>query len=87
MIYINGTPYDNESFTDKICVREAIGSWITSGSLNIRVNNGNSKSILLRIKPYSGSATVSPFTDGARLNVELYTASGRNYLQTVILSA
>lgn len=56
------------------------------GPLNILVETGYSKLVLLRIKPVSGLATVTPFTDGARLDVEVHTTSGRDYPQTVILT-
>jgi flagellin-like protein len=85
-IYINGKAYDDPSFTDNVSVRESAGIWLTSGTPNILVASGASKSIMLRIQPASGSATVAPFTAGTMLEISIHTAAGKNYQQMTNLT-
>ena len=85
-IYINGKPYDDPSFTDNLAIRESGGVWLASGTLNIPVPAGASKSIMLTIQPASGSATVAPFTAGTTLDISIRTATGKNYQQMANLT-
>jgi hypothetical protein len=85
MVYINGKPYDDASFVDKISVRESGGAWISSGSLEVAVGSGSSKTVLTRIVPTFGTMTSPPFTSGTTLDVNIHTAAGKDYQQMVIL--
>jgi flagellin-like protein len=85
-IYINEKAYDDPSFTDNVFIRESSGVWLASGTLNIFVPAGASKSIMLTIQPVSGSATVAPFTAGTTLDISIHTATGKNYQQMANLT-
>jgi flagellin-like protein len=86
LIYINGKAYDDPSFADNVFIGESGGVWLASGTSNILVSAGTSKSIMLRIQPASGSATVAPFTAGTTLEIGVHTAAGKDYRQMTILT-